>query len=143
LGAFLSAQTPVYQGSGSNAASYEYLRKPGPAFVQQAAVSFPSADLALAFLKTSVGKWRACAGQTVNNSVNGQNQTWTFGNLVGDVLAITLVRTQQGGNGYACQHALSAALNVILDVSACATPISDQGARLAGKMTAAVTQQAN
>lgn len=143
LGAFLAGQTAVYQGVGFAAASYEYLRGPGPAFVQLTAVGFAAADPALTFVKNSLAKWQTCAGQTITQTLNGQTQTWTFGNVVGDVPAITLVRTQQGGNGYACQHVLSAVLNVVLDVSACNTPIGGQATQFVDKMTAAVKQQAH
>ena len=98
---------------------------------------------ALTFLKNSKGKWQSCAGQTITDTLNGQTQKWTFSPLVGDVPAITMVRTQEGGNGYACQHKLSAVLNVVLDVSACNTPIGGQAAQLVDKMTAAVNQQAH
>ena len=143
LGAFLAGQTSVYQGVGYVAASYEYMRGSGPAFVQLTAVGFASADPAVTFVKNSLGKWQACAGQTITQTLNGQTQSWTFGKVVGDVPAITLVRTQEGGNGYACQHTLSAVLNVVLDVSACDTPIGGQAAQLVDKMTATVNQQAH
>jgi hypothetical protein len=145
-GAFLVGQTPVYQGSGSTAISYEKLSELGDNpdhMVSQAAVSFPSADLALAFVKTSAGKWRACAGQSIAVTDNGQDYRWTFGNPVGDVPAITQLRTFEGGNGFACQHVLRAVLNVVLDVAACGDHISDQGARIADKMAGATTQEAH
>jgi hypothetical protein len=139
LGALLVGQTPVYQGSGSTAASYEHLAEPGdnPAHqVSQAAVILSSADVAQAFVKTSAGKWRACAGQPITETSNGADSRWTFGNLVGDVPAITQLRTLEGGNGFACQHVLRAVLNAVLDVNACGSHISDQGARIADKMAA-------
>ena len=144
LGAFLNGQTPVYQGSGYTAISAEGLTDPDHV-VDQAAVSFPSADLALAFVKTSAGKWRACAGQTITQTdkANGNVFRWTFENLVGDVPAITQLYTGEGGHGYGCQHVLRAVLNMVLDVIACGGQISDQAGRIAEKMAAAATQQAH
>lgn len=141
LGAFLAGQTSIYRDSGYSAVSYEFLREPGPAFVQLTAVSFASADPARKFLNTSLGKWRSCAGQTITDTLNGKTDSWTFGNLGGNAPAITLVRTQVGAHGYACQHALSAVSNVVLDVSTCDTPINGQAAKIVDKMTAAVNQQ--
>jgi serine/threonine-protein kinase len=146
LGTFFAAQPPAYQGSGYTAMSFEQLREPGNSpvhVVGQAAVSFPSTDLASAFVQTSAGKWRACAGQNITLTENGQSYRWAFANLVGDVPAITLLRTAEGYNGWACQHALRAVVNVVLDVSACSQQISDQAGRIADKMAATATQQAH
>jgi serine/threonine-protein kinase len=146
LDAFYPGLTSAYLGSGETAISIEQLHEPGNTpnhLVEQAAVGFPSADRALAFVQTSAGKWRACAGQTITTTVNGQNNTWTLADLVGDATAITQLRTKEGGNGAACQRALRAVLNVVLDVRACGTPISDQAGRIAEKMASTATQQAH
>jgi serine/threonine-protein kinase len=144
LGAFFVGETPAYQGSGNTGASVEALHEVGnnpDHRVGQAAVSFPSADQALAFLKTSVGKWRACAGQTLTATHLEQVYRWTVGDLVGDTPAITQLHTLEGGNGYVCQHVLRAVLNVVLDVNACGYQISDQAGRISDKMAATATQQ--
>jgi hypothetical protein len=143
LGALIPAQQPVYQGSGNTAISGQELREPGNDAnhdVVQAAVSFPSADLALAFVKNSADKWRACAGQTITETLNSQTPQWTFGNLVGDVPTITQPHTQAGAGGFACQRVLSAVSNLVLDVGACGYQISDQARQIGDKMAAKVTQ---
>jgi hypothetical protein len=145
LGAFYPAQTGVYQGSGYTAVSLEQLSEPGDVhyhLVAQAAASFPSADQAVAFLKTSAGKWGACAGQTITQTAQGQDSRWTFGNVVGDVPALTQLRTLEGGNGDACQHVLRALANVVIEVAACAPRITNQANQLADKMAVNVTHQA-
>ncbi|RDH78724.1 sensor domain-containing protein [Mycolicibacterium moriokaense] len=146
LGAFFVGETPAYQGSGYTAARivtlHEMVDNPEHR-LGQAVVSFPSADRALAFLRTSVGKWRACAGQTLVATHLAQVYRWTVGNLVGDVPAITQLNTLQGGNGYVCQRELRALLNVVLDVNACGYQISDQAGRIADKMAATATRQAH
>jgi serine/threonine kinase PknH len=145
-GALFAAQTSVYQGSGDIGISAEGLQEPDKPVhtVTQAAVSFPSADLALAFVKTSAGKWRACAGQTITLTYpNGQKERVTVGNLVGDVPAITQLHTTEGFNGFACQLALRAVLNVVLDVYACGPQVSDQASRIAEKMADNATRQAH
>jgi hypothetical protein len=145
-GAFFPAQTAVYQGSGYTAVSAEGLQEPGnnpDHSVDQAAVSFRSADAALALVKTSVGKWQACAGQSITSTLNGQVARWTFGNLVGDVPAITLLDTLENSNGWACQRALRAVLNVVLDAYTCGRQIRDQASQMAEKMAANATQQAH
>ena len=104
-------------------------------------MSFPSADLALAFLQNSAVKWRACAGQTITETPStGQTKRYTFGNFVGDVTTIALLNTLEGGGGYACQHVLSAVSNLVIDVNACGYQISDQGRQIADKIAAKATQ---
>jgi len=146
LGTLFAGIDAVYQGSGYTGISWQELREPGNTWqhlVDQDVVSFPSADLALDFVKNSAVKWRACAGQAVNLTAGGQVFRQTFGDVVGDVPRITQPNTQEGGNGYACQHALSAVSNLVIDISACGYQISDQATQIADKMAAAATQQAH
>jgi len=66
---------------------------------------------------------------------------WNIGDLVGDVPTIAQRKTKPAiGNGYACQHALSAVSNVVLDVEVCGFQIIDQARQIADKMAAKVTQ---
>jgi serine/threonine kinase PknH len=144
LGALFALPQPVYQGSGYTAMSGQGLREPESNYrhaVTQAAVSFPSADLALAFVKNSAGKWRACAGQTITfpNNSGGLSQ-WAIGDMVGDVPTITQLDSRVGIQGYGCQRALSAVWNLVLDVDACSFQVSDQARQIVDKMAAKATQ---
>jgi hypothetical protein len=143
LGTLFPNYDPVYRGSGYTAIIDAGLIDPAniPSDnVDQAAVSFPSADLALVFLKNSAVKWKACAGQAVNITVNGQTDRWTIGDLTGDVPTITQTHTLEGGGGYVCQHQLSVVSNLVIDVNACSHHISDQARQIADKMAAKVAQ---
>jgi serine/threonine-protein kinase len=145
VGTFYPGQSVVYQGSGYTAVSVQQLSEAGDVhyhLVAQAAASFPSADQALAFLKTSAGKWGACAGQTITQTAQGQDSRWTFGNLIGEVPALTQVRTLEAGNGQACQHVLRALVNVVIEVAACGPRIGDQANQLADEMARNVTRLA-
>ncbi len=141
-GTVFVAQQPVYQGSGYAAISGQELHEPGNPYahlVDQAAVSFPSADQALAFVTNSADKWRACGGQTITLSFNGQSDRWIVGVLTGVVPTIVQLHTLASGT-WACQHVLSAVSNVVIDVIACADQISDQARIIADKMAAKVTE---
>jgi serine/threonine kinase PknH len=146
LGAFFVGEPPAYQGSGYTAASivtlHEMVNNPDHR-LGQAAVSFPSVDQALAFVKTSAGKWRACSGQTLVATHLQQVYRWNVGKLTGDAPAITLTSTLEGGNGYLCQHVLRAVLNVVLDVNACGYQISNQAGLIAEQMAASASRQAH
>jgi PknH-like protein len=138
LGAYVSATDTVYKDSGYTAISAVYLNGPEN-YVVQAAVSFPSADQALAFVKSSAPKWRACAGQNLTSEKGDQYFRYTFGPLVGDAPKIAQLQTKEAGNGYACQHVLSAVSNLVIDVDACGYHISDQGSQMADKIAAKAT----
>jgi hypothetical protein len=96
--------------------------------------------MALAFVKNSAAKWKACAGQNVQLTVKGQTDGWVIGDLVGGVPTITQVHTSEGGNGLATQHVLSAVSNLVIDVAASSYKIGDEARQMADKMTAKVTQ---
>jgi serine/threonine-protein kinase len=133
---------PVYQGSGYTALSTDILLD-SKHQLSQAVSSFPSADQALAFVQDLAGKWRGCAGQTITAQtipVSGGISThgqYTLGSLVGVVPTFAL--SQHGAFGD-CQRALSAASNLVIDVEACTSPLTDQGRQIADKMASKATQ---
>jgi hypothetical protein len=133
---------PVYQGSGYTSLSTDILLD-SKHQLSQAVSTFPSADQALAFVQNLAGKWRGCAGQTitaqtipVSGGISTQGQ-YTLGSLVGDVPTFAL--SQHGASGD-CQRALSAASNLVIDVQACTSPLTDQGRQIADKMASKATQ---
>jgi serine/threonine kinase PknH len=146
LGALGPRLEPVYAQSGYTAMSNQLLLEPVARpehFVDESAVTFPSADQAAAFVTSSAAKWKACAGQTVTQTLDsGGTLTWTIGNLVGDAPKITQLSTPASGSkrGAPCQHALSAVSNVVIDIDACAPQISDEGGRIADAMAANATK---
>jgi serine/threonine kinase PknH len=140
IGAFAAIQSSAYQGSGYTAVRGQALNAPDPPlFVYEAAVSFPSAEQAHAFVRTSADKWRACAGQTLTlTTSNNKIFHWNFGNLTGSPPKITQTHTQASG-ARTCQHALSAVSQVVIEVVACGPQITDQSSRIADQMAAKVT----
>lgn len=140
LGALAAIQGSVYQGSGYTAVRGQALSAEDPPhFVYEAAVSFPSAEQAVAFVRTSAEKWQACVGQLLTVDTPNKVFHWNFANPAGAPPKITQVHTQLHG-GRACQHALSAVSNVVIDVVACGAQITDEGSRIADQMAAKVTQ---
>jgi serine/threonine kinase PknH len=141
LGAYLPATDPVYKDSGYTAISAASVvdNDDSEHWVQQTVVGFPSPDQALAFVKSSAAKWKACAGQYITSTVEGGYSRWTFGPLVGDAPKIALLKTKEAGNGLACQRALGAVSNVVIDVMACGYNISDQARQTVDKIAAKAT----
>ncbi|HTX94964.1 MAG TPA: sensor domain-containing protein, partial [Mycobacterium sp.] len=143
-GALYTTQESVYAGTGYTGMSELLSAEPGDNndhWVDQAVVAFPSADKAKDFLQTSADKWKPCAGQTVTVTNQGKTYRWTLAQLVGSPPKITMMQTQEGAGGWECQHAMSVANNVIVDVNACGYHISDQGAQIADKIVGKVDNQ--
>jgi serine/threonine kinase PknH len=139
LGALLPIQGSVYQGSGYTAVRGQALNAEDPPhFAYEAAVSFPSAEQALAFVRTSADKWQACVGQLLTVTTPNKIFHWNFANPTGAPPKITQVHTQLHG-GRACQHALSAVFNVVIDVVACGASITNEAGQVADQMAAKVT----
>lgn len=143
LGPAHIVQPPVYADSGYTAVQFDVLHEPGMRYthsIEQALTAFPSSDQALAFVQASAGKWKACAGQEVTETLNGGSTGWTFGNLVGDPPKISMIMNRHNARGWTCQRVLSAVRNAVIDVKACAFKISDQGMQAADKIAAKATQ---
>ena|SRR5271156_1583671 len=143
-GALYPGESPTYNGSGYTKLNYLVLAEPGDHndhFVDQDVATFPSADSAHAFVKTSADQWKSCARQVVTGKYdNGNTFRWTFGNLVGDVPKISQSDTQEDGAGWACQRVLSAVSNLVIDVRACGFAITDQASRIADDIAANATR---
>jgi serine/threonine kinase PknH len=140
LGALSAIQGSVYQGSGYSAVRGQaFNAEDPPHFVYEAAVSFPSAQLAHAFVRTSADKWQACVGQTLTvTQPNNKIFHWNFQNLTGSPPKIAQIHTQASGSR-TCQRALSAVSHVVIDVVACGEQITEQGSRIADQIASKVT----
>jgi serine/threonine kinase PknH len=140
LGAFQPIEESAYAGSGSKAVRGQQLHVPNSGVrVYEAAVTFPGAEKAQAFVATSTDKWKACTGVPVTFT-NEQNKAshWTFGNVTGAAPTITQVRTPEDPSRPSCQRVLSAVSDVVLDVEACMVNVADQGSQITQKLTANV-----
>jgi hypothetical protein len=103
--------------------------------VNQAVVAFPTADKAKAFLQTSVDKWKNCAGQTVTvTNSSSKTYRWTFAPIQGSPPKVSVLQTQEGADGWECEHAMGVANNVIIDTNACGYHISDQAGQITDKI---------
>jgi len=137
------AEDPVYAGSGFTAVLEQRMQEPGDArqhLVGQAAVSFPSADQAAAFVKSSAAKWKSCTGQSVTQTGSGPTVRWTVGNLTGTDTIVQPHTRADPADGWHCQHVLSAVSAVVLDVDACGYHVTDEGRRISEKMAANATK---
>ena len=138
LGSFDAIQNAAYAGSGFTGVQGQDLKTDDEVYrVYEAAVSFPTADSAQAYVGAQADKWRACNGLPVALTGAGGTGNWTFGNVTGAAPAITQLRTRKDG-GSTCQRVLRAVSDVVLDVRACAPSIQDQGDQIGDQMAANV-----
>lgn len=79
---------------------------------------FSSPDSASAFVQASAGKWRACAGKLVTETLKGLDFDWNFGPVEGTVPRIAQQHTR-GDNVKTCHHVLHAQGADLIDVTVC------------------------
>jgi serine/threonine kinase PknH len=132
------ADQAVYGPSPYTGVSTQKLYEPvedNDHWVQQAAISYRSAEAARASLNNSMDYWKAC-GQKVTNVGQGRDANWALGPVItlGDD-TISQTRSQEDRNGWDCQRALRAVANVVLDVMACSYDVKNQAVEIVDKMT--------
>ncbi|WAJ43977.1 serine/threonine-protein kinase PknH/PknJ [Mycobacterium sp. Aquia_216] len=137
-GALYTTQDQVYAGSGFTGINGLVSQEPGDNndhWVNQAVVAFPTADKSKAFLQSSLEKWKNCAGQTVTvTSSSNKTYRWTFAPIQGGPPKISVLQTQEGADGWQCEHTMSVANNVVVDINACGYHINDQASQIADKI---------
>jgi hypothetical protein len=120
-----AAQQAVYSDSDSTAIHSQILREPPTApawnhYVVQAVALFPDAAAAASFYATSRGQWDQCSNrQMTYPQPVGPNQVWTIGPTSSDHDILSVSRTEQSPEKWACQRALTVHNNVAIDIEAC------------------------
>lgn len=103
--------------------------------VFQAVVGFPDGLAAHDVYTAQVSSWGECNNRTFNDRQVGDPDAhgtdWSLNAAAEKDGVLTILRSQVNGRGWACQRALSAANNVVIDVETCADDIGDQGVQLA------------
>jgi hypothetical protein len=125
-------QTQVYAHSKWTAVRMQSLHEPGEDFqhlAHQAVVSFPTTVDATAFITASIDTWASCAnGQYTYRAAGEAPVTWTVGHITNANGLLVATLTQQDGDGWTCQRALTAAANVAVDILTCSYQPTDQAA---------------
>lgn len=141
------AQQATYQGSGWTAVRVQQLRDRSDGadhIVYQAVVSFPDGLGADEFYSSQVTEWARCDDRRVDLHDPGDPNAhyWSLSKATNDAGILTITRVQEeSARGWSCQRALTAGNNVVVDVSACAYHIDDQGVRIAEQIAQKIAQQ--
>ncbi|ORA14049.1 sensor domain-containing protein [Mycobacterium asiaticum] len=121
-----AAQDKVYAGTGWTAMRGQRLddsiddSKKRKHYAIQAVVAFPNAQDASNFYRASVQSWKACSNRRFNDVSPTQPDTiWSVGDVTDDNGILTSSQTQEAGNGWACQRALTVRNNLAIDIVAC------------------------
>ena len=86
----------------------------------QSVVAFSSARDASSFYKSSTTSWAACSNRTFSDPNPGQRDTvWSVAEVTNADGTLSTTETQEGGNGWTCQRALTVRNNVAIDIVAC------------------------
>lgn len=133
------AQDYNYQGSGWTAMREEVLkdrRDNADHIAYQAVIAFPEALGANNFYAGQVTSWSRCDNRRVDLHDPGDTgpHYWELSKATARDGVLTITRTQENGRGWACQRALTAANNIVIDVSACADDVGQRGAEIAQKI---------
>ena len=135
LGAVYGAEEPVYAGTGWTAVRDQVVREPSDDnehWVEQTAVLYPAAADAQAFFDESTATWLDCANSAIG--VGDGEYLWQLGDVESESSLITQLTTQEGTDGWACQHALSLVSNATVEAWACGYSISDEAAEIVSAM---------
>jgi hypothetical protein len=135
LGAVYGAEDPVYKDTDWTAVRDQVAREPTDTndhWVEQTAVLYPAAANALDFFDRSTATWRKCANNTIE--VNDGESSWKLDDVDVGASQITQMTSQDGADGWECQHALSLVSNLTVEVWACGYSISDEATGIVAAM---------
>jgi hypothetical protein len=138
LGIWEVAEKAIYDGSSFTAMRGQLFRQPDNEtwefYVEEATVLFPDAQAANAFLSLSADRWSKCTNHRVNITLNDQPKvTYWFGDFTKADTRLAMPVTRGAGERK-CQHVLSVDRNLVIDVLACSTSVTDQAATIVQKI---------
>ena len=96
---------------------------------------FPSANDAARFFSASARRWPACSNRKFHYSDPGEpDKVWTVGPIANTNGTLSTSDTLKGGDGWACQRALTVRNNVAIDVAACSGNPTDAAVNIASQI---------
>jgi hypothetical protein len=136
----------AYAGMNWRTVRMQSAHEPGDDYAHlahQAVVEFPTASDADSFLTASEQRWPTCApGRYTYNTGEGDPVTvWVVGPVATKDRILTVTTTEHDSDSWACQRALTAAVNIVVDVLTCSAAPGDTAATVARKIAEKVTGQ--
>jgi serine/threonine kinase PknH len=133
----------VYDGSGASATRAQFLKDAADSSQAnhaafQTVVSFSSAEQAAAFFNASSKRWSACSNLRYTVTLPQLSAVWDVGPLSNTDGTLSATETRQGGQGWACQRALTVKNDVAIDITACSDNPANAAVNIAHKIAATV-----
>jgi hypothetical protein len=75
----------------------------------------------------------------VTVTIENKPSHWSLRDLTETNTKIVQFSTQDSGDGWGCQHALSVVSNLVVEANACSLQINDQASQIADEMIANAT----
>lgn len=139
LGAIYGAEEQVYATSGWTALRDEVVRERGDGndhWVEQIAVLYPSEAKSAKFFELSHDQWQNCAGTSIETYGDDFTYWWDIEDLNATDAVLSQTVRQRDADGWACQHTLAVASNLIVEAWACSYDIGDEAQAIVSDMLA-------
>ena len=136
----------VYADSGANAARAHLLKDAADSSEAkytafQTVVSFASAEQAAAFFTASSKRWFACSNLRYTITTPDWTAMFDVGPVSNTDGTLSATETREGGQGWACQRALTVSNNVAIDITACSYNQANGAVNIAQKVAAKVANR--
>jgi hypothetical protein len=101
--------------------------------ISNALIYYPTAEAAAAYAAKQAAAWPACTGKSLTAHAAGDPELtiWWPGPVTNHDGILSVINAEEGGAGWACQRALTARNNVVIDTRICITNPTDQAIRFA------------
>jgi serine/threonine kinase PknH len=128
------AMTEALRASGYLGAQTQSLRDDNH-IVAQAVIDYPSAAAATTFAAKQAQNWTKCNGKPITLTTPADGSvTFTVGAVTNRDGMLTVLFTQEGARGWACQRALTTRNNIVVDTRSCGFNRTDQAITAAARM---------
>jgi serine/threonine protein kinase len=145
VGAFFPDQHTVYDNTGWIGDRVQVFQDLDGAPVHsgsQAIIAFPTAAAARKLVADQTAHWSACSGRTITMHLPNRPlpQHWTFGPLANTDATLSMTHVVDMAGAAGCQHALAARNNIVIDVSACRSEVTNQAVDIVNLVAAKIPQ---
>jgi hypothetical protein len=128
------ALTEALHGTGYLTAQTQALRGEHH-LVAQAVIDYPNAAAATKFAAQQAENWTKCNGKPITLTSPAEGSiNFAVGTVTNSNGMLTVLFTQEGARGWACQRALTTRNNIVIDTRSCGFHRTDQAITAAAKI---------
>ena len=130
------------QSSGWIGVRTQMLQDPGAKahMIINAVINYPTAKAASDFAAHQAQAWARCSGATLHASAPEEPPSiWTVGTVSERDGMLSVTNIEEGGQGWACQRALTVRNNIVIDARSCGENRTDQAITAATRIAERVS----